>query len=121
MPAGVKPGATGKAQAAAAAAPASDDAAAKLAANMATMQGASGPQAAVPGKGKGSAAPAEAAPAEAAPSAVPAAAPAREPARPLQEVEDSQLEKLCQKLGLSKVRGWLWMAVLGRDERAGKS
>lgn len=39
-------------------------------------------------------------------AATPAAAPAqsREPTVALKEVEDSELEKLCQKLGLSRVR-----------------
>lgn len=71
------------------AAPVTDDAAYKLVAGINTMQAAKAPAAAAATK------------APAAPAAAPAAAAVE--SAPLREVEDSQLEKLCQKLGLSKV------------------
>jgi hypothetical protein len=64
---------------------------------MALMQGSGGPgAAAVAGSSKVPVA------GPAAAAAAPAAA--REPVVPLREVEDTELERLCQRLGLSKVR-----------------
>ena len=90
-----QPSISGKAPAAA---PASEDAAAKLASNMASMQGVGGPGAAAAAAGTSKMPQLE-------PTAAAAPAAAREPVVPLPEVADSELERLCQKLGLSKVRG----------------